>query len=167
MNGLADRKLSDINQNLLRQILRQRADLEFENDVFENAAASFDADRFAGGFNGHHDGYQFVFGDFMKINVQHFSGQRVMLDFLNEREALLLVHVQIHENVLGEGLIDEIGHFAPDKLEIFGLGLTTVDGGRDATCITEFFYFRASRLGARKCIQWNRFHGKSFFRQTH
>ena len=101
--------------------------------MFENSAAGLDADRFARGFNRHHDSDEFVLGDFVEIHMKNFTAQRVMLNFLNKRETLLLVHVQVHKDILGERVVDEVGQLAPDQLKIFRLGLASVDRGRDAT----------------------------------
>ena len=40
------------------------------------------------GFHRHHDGDLFVFGDFMEIHVQHLAVERMVLDFLHQRQAL-------------------------------------------------------------------------------
>ena len=73
VNGLADFQRGDVNEDLLRQIFRQAADFELEQNVFQNAAAVFHAGGFAGGFHRHLHGDFFVFGDFMEIHMQHFA----------------------------------------------------------------------------------------------
>ena len=109
VNGLADFEAGHVHDNLFRQILRQAADLELEQNVFEHAAAGLHAGGFAGGFHRHLDGDFFVFGDFMKIHMQHLAVERMMLDFLHQREALgagVVFDGQIHQQVFRDGMVD-------------------------------------------------------------
>ena len=79
--------------------------------MLQRAAANFHAGSFAGRFHRHLHGDFFVFGDFMETNVQHFAVERVMLDFLHQREALgtrVFFHGQIHEQVFGNGVVQQV-----------------------------------------------------------
>ena len=55
----------DINDDLFRQIFGQRANFEFEHDVFQRAAAGLDAGCFADGFHRDMHGDFFVCGNFV------------------------------------------------------------------------------------------------------
>ena len=90
------------------------ADLELVQNVFEHAAAGLHAGGFAGGFHRHLNGDLFVFGDFVEIHVQHLAVERVMLDFLHEREALgagVVFDGQIHQQVFRDGVMQQVGKF--------------------------------------------------------
>jgi hypothetical protein len=53
------------------------------------------------------------------------------------------------------------------KLDVLGLGLTAVDGGRDATGITEFFNFRRPLTERPNAFNGTDFMAKVFFWQPH
>jgi len=82
-----------------------------KHHVFEHAAAVFHAGRFASGFQRHQDGHFFVFRHFMEIHVQHVAFQRVMLDFLHQREAFgagVVFDGQIHQQIFGSRMVNEV-----------------------------------------------------------
>ncbi len=156
VNGLANFETGHVNDNLFRQIFRQRADLELEQNVFEHAAAGFYADGFAGRFHRHLDGDFFVLGDFVKINVQHLAVERMMLDFLHQREALgagVVLDGQIHEHIFRNGMVEQVGKFLGVDLQVLRRGLAAVNGGGHAAGRAEFFDFGALHLRTRISFQ--------------
>ncbi len=79
--------------------------LDLEENVLQHAAACLDADCFADGLNGHVDGHHFVFGHFMKVHVENVAFERMMLNILNQRQALgarIILHCKINEHVFGK-----------------------------------------------------------------
>ena len=154
VDGLAEFKMTHVHDYLFRQILGQCADLELEQDMFEHAAAVFHAGGFANGFQRHLDGDFFVFGHFVEIHVQHLAVERVMLDFLHEREtpgARVAFHGQIHEHVFGNGMVNQITEFLCADFEVLRLGLAAINDGGHATRTAQLFHFAPahSRAGIR------------------
>ena len=130
VNGFAQFEMADVHGDLLRQILGQTADLEFEQNVFEHATAGFHASRFPGSFQRDVDDDFFVFGDFMEIHVQHVAFERVMLDFLHEREAFgarIAFNGQVHQHVFRGRMVDEFLKFLRVDLEVLRFGLATIN----------------------------------------
>ena len=161
MDGLAEFEMADINDNLLRQILGQAADFELEQHVFEHAAAGLHAGGFADGFHRHLDGDLFILGHFMKIHVQDLAVERVMLDFLDEREALgagVIFHGQIHQQIFRSGMVDEVADFLRVDFEVLRLGLAAVNDRRHATRVAQFLDSAPTHLRPRIRFQWHRFH---------
>ena len=135
VDGLAEFQAGDVHDDLFRQILGQGADFELEQDVFEHAAAVFHAGGLANGFHRHLDGDLLVFGDFVEIHVQHLAVERIVLDFLHEREAFgarVVFDGQIHEQVFGGGMVDQIAEFLRADFEVLRLGLAAVNDRRHA-----------------------------------
>jgi hypothetical protein len=92
----------------------------------------------------------------MEIHMHDLAAERVMLDFLNQRQAPGLVEIEIHEDVLGGGVVDEIIQFARDEFQIFRLGgELAVDDGGHATGFAKFLVSAATRLRAGFGIQWH------------
>ena len=152
VDGLAEFEAGDVHDDLLRQILGQGADFELEQDVFEHAAAGFHAGGFADGFHRHLDGDFFVFGDFMEIHVQHLAVERVVLDFLHEREAFgarVVLDGQIHEQVFRGGMVDQIAEFLRADFEVLRLGLAAINDRRHAAGAAQLLHFAPSHLRAR------------------
>ena len=107
---------------------------------------------FAGRFHRHLHGDFFVLGDFVKINVQHFAVERMMLDFLHEREALgagVVFDGQIHEQIFRNGMVQQVGKFLGVDFQILRRGLAAVNGGGHAAGRAEFFDFGALHLRTR------------------
>ena len=142
MNRLSNLEVRNIHSNNLRKILRQGANFQLEQDVFEDAAGCLDPNRFSDRLDWHHDGDRLVLGDFMKIDVQDFAGKRMVLNFLHQGEVLAFlrsVNNQIHEKILGNGVMDE-------RLDVLDLDLKTlrlveasVDHGGNPAGGAEFF----------------------------
>ena len=90
MNRLPDFEQTDIDVDDFRQVSRQRAHFDFEQHVFQHATAGLDAGGFPDSLHRHGDRHFFVFGNFMKIHVQNFAAQRMVLHFLHQRKPLAL-----------------------------------------------------------------------------
>ena len=74
-------------------------------------------DGFARRFHRHGEGDLFVLGHFVQINVQHLVGQDVVLDFLDDGQAVGLgvaLHGEVQQHDFRGGAVDDI----PDVLEI-------------------------------------------------
>ncbi len=156
MKGLADFQRAHVNQDLLRQILRQAAHLELEQDVFQRAAANLDAGGFAGGFHRNRDGDFFVFGDFVQIQMNHLAGQRMVLDFLHQREALgagVVFHGQVHQQIFRDGMMQQVGNVIEADFEVLRLGLAAINGRGHAAGGAEFCDFGALHLRTRISFQ--------------
>ena len=161
VDGLAKFKMAHVHDDLFRQILGQAADLELEQDVFEHAAAVFHAGGLANGFQRHIDGDPFVFGDFMEIHVQHLAVERVVLDFLHQREAFgarVAFHGQIHEQIFRGGMVDQILEFLRADFEVLRLGLAAINDRR-AHGPTPRNFFTSPR---RTCVRGYAFNGTDF-----
>jgi hypothetical protein len=151
VDGFAEFKMAHVHDNLLRQILRQAADLELEQDVFEHAAAVFHAGGLANGFQWHIDGDSFVFGHLVEIHVQHLAVERVVLDFLHQREApgaRVAFHGQIHEQIFRGGTVDQILEFLRADFEVLRLGLTAINDGGHTAQAAQLFHFAPAHLRA-------------------
>ena len=93
--------------------------------------------------------------------MQDLPAQGVVLDFLHQREPLrtrVIFHLEIHQQVLGDGMVDEVFHFFGLELEVLGLGLTAIDHGRDAPCGAQSLRAGAPAQRPGKGIQCYRFH---------
>ena len=130
MDGLADLQVGDIGEDGFGQILGKGPDLDLEQDVLKHAAIGLNTLGLADGFDGHHDGDLLVLGNFVKINVQHLARERVMLNFLHQRQPLgtgIILDLQVHQQVLGERMVNEVFHLLGLDLEVLGRGLPTVN----------------------------------------
>ena len=135
VDGLAQFEMAHVHNHLLGQILGQGAHFQFEHHVFEHAAAVFHTGRFASGFQRHQNDHFFIFGHFMEIHVQHVAFQRVVLDFLHQREALgagVVFDGQIHQQIFGSGMVNEVAKFLGADLEVLRLGLPAINDGGHA-----------------------------------
>ena len=93
--------------------------------MLEHAAADLHAHGFADGFHRHQDGDLLVFGNFVEIHVEHLAGERMMLDFLDQGEAFgagVVLDRQVHQQVLGDGMVDQVLHLLGADFEVLGLG---------------------------------------------
>ena len=161
VDGLVDFEMADVNDDLLGQILGQRAHLQLEHDVSKDAAVVLDAGGFAGGFHGHHDGDFFSFGNLVQIHMQHGLRQRMMLDFLEQREALgpgVALDGEIDEQVFRDGMVDEIFKFLGADFQALRFGVAAVDHGRNAPLGAEFFGPGSASERTGSGVQWYRFH---------
>ena len=153
--------MTDINGNQLWQVLWQGARFDFEQNVFEDTTAGLDASRLADGFNRDHHGDFLVLGHFVEIHMQHLSAERMMLDLLHQCQAFgtrVVLHCEIYQEVLGDGMMNQILHFLGADFQILRLGLATVNHGRDTPEAAQFFSAGAPRQRSRKCIECYRFH---------
>ena len=132
----------DIHGDHLGQILGQAAHLDLEQHVFEHAAVGLDALGFADGFDRHHDGDLLVLGDFVEIHMQHLAAERMVLDFLHQGQPLgpgIVLDRQVHQEVFGDGMVNQVFHFLGVDLEVLRLGLPAVNDGRNAAGGAQFF----------------------------
>ena len=120
--------------------------------MLKHAPTGFDPHRVAATFDGHHDGDFFGGRNFVEIHMQHLAGERMMLNFLNQSEVLNLVQGQVHENILRVGMMNEVAELLAHQLQIQGLGLPPVNGGRNAPGGAQLLDFTAPDLGAVKRV---------------
>ena len=135
VDGLAEFEMAHVHDHLLGQIPGQGAHFQFEDHVLEHAAAVFHAGRFADGFQRHQDDHFFVFGHFMEIHVQHVAFERMVLDFLHQREAFgagVVFDGQIHQQIFRNGMVDEVAEFLGADFEVLRFGLPAINDGGHA-----------------------------------
>ena len=167
MDGLAKFEARHINDDLFRQILGQPANFDFEQNMFEHAFAGLDANGFADRFDGHHDRNLFVLGDLMKIHMHEFAAQRVVLDFLQQRQPLrtgIVLHREIDQEVFRRRMLDQVANFLGADLQVLRLGLPAINDGGDAPGGAQFLCPAAPCLRTGKRVQCYRFHLKKLFR---
>ena len=148
--------MGDIYHELFGQVLRQSAGFDLEQHVFQHAAISLHTLGFADGFDWHHDGDLLVLGDFVKIHMQHFPAQGMMLDFLHERQPLgprVFFDREVNQEVFRGGVMDQIPELLRADLDVLRLGLASINHCRDAPGLTEFLGSGASAERAGDCVQ--------------
>ena len=69
--------------------------------MLQHAASSFDAGRLACALHWDADGDFLVFLDLVKIHMERFAGQYVVLHRLQERQVLCALDVQVHQQIFG------------------------------------------------------------------
>ncbi len=109
MHRLADLEVAHIHHNLFRQVFGQATHPDFEKNVLQHAALVLHAIGFADRLHRHLDDDLFILGDFMEIHVQHLASERMVLDFLHQRQPLgssILLHCQVHQEDLGHRMVD-------------------------------------------------------------
>ncbi len=74
----------------------------------------------------------------VEIDMQDVAADRGVLHFLDEREAVGPINLQLHENVLAGGMAQHRGDLASRDLQGFRLGLCPVNDGRDGAFCLEF-----------------------------
>src|SRR6185369_10865294 len=119
------------------------------------------ADCFTSGLDGNHDGHFFIWGNFVEVYVQKFSGERVMLDFLNESEAFWIAVVfdrKVNEKIFRNGMVQKVFDFDCADFQIPGFNFAPVNDGGNSSGLAKVSCSVAPRLRARKCVQWYRFH---------
>ena len=102
VDGIPNFKVRDVHLKALGEIFRKRANLDFEDHVFENPATRLNPYRFSRGLDGNRDRHHFCLDDFMQVNMEHMPAQSMMLYILNKRQAPGLgvtAHFQIQEDV--------------------------------------------------------------------
>ena len=120
---------------MLRQIFGQAAHLDLEQHVLQHAAVGLHALGFADGLDRHQDGDLLVLGHFVEIDVQHLAGERMVLDFLHQRQPLgpgIVLDRQVHQEVLGDRMVDQVFHFLGVDFEVLRRGLPAINDGRNA-----------------------------------
>jgi hypothetical protein len=73
----------------------------------------------------------------------------MMLDFLHQRQALgagVIFDRQVHQQVLGDRVVDEIRDLLGIELQVLRLGLAAIDGRGHAAGGAEFLDFTAAHL---------------------
>ena len=86
----------------------------------------------------HRDGEDdfFVFGDFVQINVEHLVGKDVVLDFLDDGQAVGLgvaLHGEVEQDVFGGGAVDDVADVLEIDFQFLGLVELPVNDRGDAT----------------------------------
>ena len=153
--------MADIDADHFGQIFWQSSNANLEQDVFEHAAAGLDPLGFTDGFDRNHDGDFLIFGDFVEIDVQDLATQRVMLHFLDQGEPFrpcIVLDLEVHQQVFGDRMVDEVFHFFGDDFELLGLSLTAIDDGGDAAGSAQLLGPSPPRQRPRECVQCYGFH---------
>ena len=97
----------------------------------------------------------------MQIHVHYLGAERMMLDFLHQRQALgagVVIHRQVHQHVFRDGMMQQVGDFLEIHLQILGRGLAAINGRGHTSAPAEFRHFGALHLRTRIRFQCYRFH---------
>ena len=162
MNRLSDFELADIDVDDFRQIPRQRAHFDFEQHVFQDATAGFDASGFPDGFHRDGDRHLFILGNFMKIHVKDFAAQRMVLHFLDQRQPPALgaaFERQIHQDGFGDGTVNQVFNLVQTDFEVLWSRPAAIDDCGNPPVGAQFFDAGPFGQRARRSRQRYRFHG--------
>ena len=124
--------------------------------MLQHAALGLHALGLADGFDRHQDGYLLVLGHFVEINVQHLAGEGMVLDFLHQGQSLgpgIVLDGQVHQEVLGDGMVNQVFHFLGVDFQVLRLGLPAIDDGRDAPGGAERFGPGPPAQDAGGCVE--------------
>ncbi len=124
--------------------------------MFENATLGLNTLSLAYGLDRDADGDLLGFSNFVEIDVQYLSGKRVVLDFLDQRQPFgtgIVFDGKIDQEVLGNGVVNQVLHFFRIYLKVLWLSLATVNDGGNTPIRTEFFSPGATSQRAGECIQ--------------
>ena len=143
MDGVTDSEVGDIDGNDFREIFWETLDIYGVHIDLENSAVIFNAAWFADGFHGNAGVKFFVFFDRMKIYVKNFLGNGVVLDLLNQGEAISWagrgLDRQIDKHVFAGGLTEQFSDFAGIDREVNGFDVTAVDDSGNESLSLDFF----------------------------
>ena len=148
--------MADIHRDDLRQIFGQAAHLDLEQHVLQHAALGLYALGFANRLDRHEDGDFLILGDFVEIHVEHLAGEGVVLDFLDQGQPLgpgVVLDRQVHQQVFGDRMVDEVFHFLGIDLEILRWRLPAIDDGRNPAVGPERFGPGAPAQEAGSCFE--------------
>ena len=84
--------------------------------------------------------------------MQHLAAERVVLDVLDEREALgarVLFHGQIHQHVFRGGMVDEFRKVVINHFKVLRFDLAAINGRGHTAGAAEFRDFGALDLRTR------------------
>ena len=124
--------------------------------MLQHAALGLHALGLADGLDRHQDGHLLVLGHLVEIHVQHLAGEGMVLDFLHQRQPLgpgIVLDRQVHQQVLGHRMVNEVFHFLGVDLEVLRLGLPAIDDGRDAAGGAERFGPGPPAQHAGSCVK--------------
>ena len=141
---------------MFRQILGQAAHLDLEQNVLQHAALGLHALGLADGLDRHQDGHLLVLGHFVEIHVQHLAGEGMVLDFLHQGQPLgpgVVLDRQVHQEVLGNGMVNQVFHLLGVDLQVLRLGLPAIDDGRNAAGGAERFGPGPPAQHAGSCVE--------------
>ena len=108
----------------LRQILGQGAHFQFEQNVFQGAAAGLDAQGFAHAVHRNGEDHFFVFSDFVQINMEQLVGKDVVLNLLDDGQAVGLgvaLDGEIEQDVFGGGAVNDVADVLEIDFQFLGL----------------------------------------------
>ncbi len=135
MDGVAHFEGADIDLDDFGKILREAANGDAANALFEQAAEILDAVCFANGLNRDISGDFFRHRYRLEVHMQDLMAERVALHFLDQGELAgfvrAVLNFQINEDVFSDGVGEEDFQFAVRNFEICRCGVMTVDDGWD------------------------------------
>ena len=85
----------------------------------------------------------------MEIHVEHVAVQRVVLDFLDQREAFgpgVAFDGQVHQEIFRGGMVDEVAELLGAELDVLRFGLLAINDGGNPPGGTQFPGPVATRL---------------------
>lgn len=161
MKRLADIESGDVHGNDLGKILRQTPDGQRAHILLEEAAIGLDADGFASGLERNLGLDLLSHGDCVEIDVEDFSTDGMMLDLLDEGEAVgdlgSVGDLEFDEDILTHGMSEKLVDFLAGDFEVGRSFLASVDDCRDGTASAHLFHRIATGLGARAGREFNLF----------
>jgi hypothetical protein len=103
---------------------------------------------------------EFIHCHLEEIDVKNVTTHRVVLDFLDKGKLGDAGNIELHENVLADGALEECRDIARVDLKVGRLILVSVDDSGDNTAVAEMLDGIAADIGAGPGGKFNLFcHG--------
>jgi hypothetical protein len=131
-----------------RQILGQTLDFDGVHVDFQKAAEVPDAGCFTERFD-RDLGMELLVGTHgMEIDVEHIAPNGVVLDFLDQREAVgrgaAVLDLEVHQDVLAGRMREQRGDLPRIERQADRLVVTAIDDGGDESLLLDFLYRSAA-----------------------
>ena len=88
--------------------------------------------------------------------MQHLAREGMVLDFLHQRQPLgpgIVLDRQVHQEILRDGMVDQVLHFLGVDFEVLRRGLPAIDDGRNTAPGAERFGPGAPAQDAGSCVE--------------
>src|ERR1039458_10229644 len=75
-----------------------------------------------------------------EIDMQHFAGEGIVLNFLHQRQSLgpgIVLDGEVHQEILGDRMVDQVFHFLGVDFDVLRRHLPAINDGWDAPSGTE------------------------------
>jgi len=148
VEGLVEAKGADIDPDDLGEILGQALNRKGAKTVLEKSAVVLNTVGFTEWFDGNFRVEELIHGDLKKVDVEDVTAHRVVLDFLNQGKLGRAVNVELDEDILTDGMLENRHNLAVVDLKVGRLILVTVDNGGDDAATAEVLDGVAADIGA-------------------